>query len=178
MDASGYIAFLVALLLTLKIGKILGNWLLGKAFWFFHSAKSFGVLLFWGATFYTYATISDLAVKKYWNTRLYPLHMLNPSIRRNSTGAGQGVLETQVVPELRVWHRYRLWGWRMVKLLSVSRSLSRLKSSPVDLLGVQNAGGYGGAERDEVENRRFLILAARIRLRSFMSRPPRFLVCL
>jgi hypothetical protein len=64
MDASGYIAFLVALLLTLKIGKILENRLRGKAFWFFHSAKSFWGLVFWGATFYTYVTISDLAVKK------------------------------------------------------------------------------------------------------------------
>jgi len=64
MSTSGYIAFLVALLLTLKVGKILENRLRGKAFWFFYSAKSFWGLLFWGVTFYIYGTISDFALRK------------------------------------------------------------------------------------------------------------------
>ncbi len=64
MNSSGYIGFLVALLLTLTVGSILENRLTGKAFWVFHSARSFWGILFWGVTFYTYATVSDLALKK------------------------------------------------------------------------------------------------------------------
>lgn len=64
MNSSGYIGFLVALLLTLTAGSILENRLTGKAFWVFHSAKSIWGILFWGVTFYIYCTASDFAVKK------------------------------------------------------------------------------------------------------------------